>query len=544
MEQIDTSFIQKYYKYRIKNKNKLTIYKNIFYIKLLGYFEDIDFLQWINIDKQANKFEWYFLVLIVLGISKCSDQFINKFINEYYITFPLKQRLVLIANFNYSLLGVNIYRIIKLISKLSFYEQKHFIKIRLDRDFTPTQLIIYKLTTIDEIVKYMNEKDSLSCALNLYNSKYIDKNIFLKIANKTFVSNKSYVCKIKTWLQLIDISLEIDYQLNLLVFILLNCDTLYPFKILIKKMPSNSLDMIMLNKTLCEKFIRSLLEFYDINRSKSIIKIMGKKINPTIEQKNIIINCLIKILNKFSAEDLFVYLIKIFKLVPQDVDIILKNLSNLSILSILSISKLTKSYLIHLKDCLIDKNEYFYPELRIELFKRFIKFKLVNENEIRHFILDNVLYLKYYQIKKYIKNFKQDYFEALVTNTNTNTNTIILNSLWILHFKFNVTNFELVEKTFSILKSDEQDWVIYDLINSLIKKFNLEKIQNVFLQILEQFNYKKCLLSWLFTDILRLCLIDNKIEKITKEKKDMLNKFLNFYKNLNIIKEIKKLYLL
>ena len=111
MEQINTSFIQKYYK---DKKDKLIVFKNIFYIKLLGYFEDIDFLQRIETNNKINKFEWYFLVLMVLGISKCSDQFVNKFINEYYNTFPLKQRLRIIKSFNYELLGANIPQVIKL----------------------------------------------------------------------------------------------------------------------------------------------------------------------------------------------------------------------------------------------------------------------------------------------------------------------------------------------------------------------------------------------------------------------------------------------
>jgi hypothetical protein len=530
MEQINTSFIQKYYK---DKKDKLIVFKNIFYIKLLGYFEDIDFLQRIETNNKINKFEWYFLVLMVLGISKCSDQFINKFINEYYIIYPLKQRLLMLSNFDFYLLSSNFPRIIKLIKKLSFYEQEKFIKIQLKNNLSPTQLIICKLITREQIIKYINEKQSLSCAINLYNSKYIDKNMVLEIANKSFASNKSCVYEIKTWLQLIDIFQDIDFQLNLFVFNLLNCYSLYPIKKLIEKMPSNTLNMIISNKKLCEKFIKSLVEFYDISRVKSIIKLMGKKINPTLEQKNILIHSLIKTFNKFSCEESFVYFIKIFKLTPEDVEIILKNVSNLYIVDI------GKVYLVHLKQCIIDRNEYFNPELKVDLFKKFIRFKLVNENEIRYFILDNTQYLKYYYIKKYIKNFKNDYYQALTDNSSNTPN-----SLWILHFKFKVTNLELIEKVFSTIKPDEQDWVIYDLLSSLIKKFDLNKIHDVFLELLKRFSIKKYVISWLFNDILSLCLVDNKIENLTPEKKDVLNKFINVYKNSTItIKQIKKLYL-
>jgi len=381
----------------------------------------------------------------------------------------------------------------------------------------------------------MIDKECLSCAVNLYNSKYINKDTVLKIANKIFVSNRCYLTSTKIWLQLVDLSSDINYRLNLLVLNLSGCHYLYPFKKLVEKMPPNILNMIMSNKKLCEKFIKSLVDFYDIARTKNIIKIIGKKINPTLEQKNILIDSLIKTFNRFTCEDSFVYFINIFKLTPEDIEIILKNVSDLYI------GGLGKVYLVHLKNCIIDKNEYFNPEVRVELFKGFLKFKLVNENEIRHFILDNAPYFKYYYVKKYIKNFKQDYYEALISNTNQ----IVPNSLWILHFKFKITNLELVENVFSTIKSHEQDWVVYDLLKSLIKKFNLEKIQTIFLELLKQFICKKCLLSWLFNDILSLCLVENIIENLTPDKKDVLNKFVNVYKysGYTNIKKIKELYL-
>ncbi len=179
MEQINTSFIQNYF----KNKNKLTIYKNIFYIKLLGYFEDMSFVQYLNFNGQISKFEWYFLVLLVLFISKCSDQFVDKFINEYYNIFPLKQRLENIRRFNFSALNANISKVIKSIDKLSFYEQKEFVKRYLNKNGSPTQLIICRLVSSEEMIKYMCEKECFNCAINLYNSKYISNDMFLPNTN-------------------------------------------------------------------------------------------------------------------------------------------------------------------------------------------------------------------------------------------------------------------------------------------------------------------------------------------------------------------------
>ncbi len=526
MEQINTSIILKYY------NNNITVSKNIFYIKLLGYFEDNDFIQYINFKKES-KLKWYFLILIVLFISKCSDNFINKFINEYYLLFPLDERIQVLNSLDYYLMRAYSSSVIKLIKKLSFYEQKQFIKKWLKKECSPTDLIINKLVSLNDIIEYINKNESLVCAINLYKSKYIDKKIVVQLINKTFESNISFNTNHKEWIQLIDISSDINFKLNLIVLNLLNCHSLYPFKKMIGKMPVNTINLIVSNKKLCYRFINSLLEFYDDDRMISIIKIIGKKLNPTIEQKEVIIDSLIKIYNNTSYDEKFSCFIKFFKLTPEDVKVIFKNIS-----SNICTDGIIRSYFVYLKEFVIDPNEYFNSELRVDLFKKLIKFKLLDQTEIKNFILDNAEHFKYYYIRKYIKNFKQDYYEALVTNKYTP------NSLWILHFKFKISNLEMVEKIFETLKTDEQDWVSYDLIKSLIKKFSLEKIQNVFLKILEQLTTKKHSLSWLFIDILRLCLIENKIDKITQEKKEVINKLVNIYKKTySEIFELKYLYL-
>lgn len=535
MEQINTSIIKDYFSHK-KIDTKLIIYKNTFYIKLLGYFEDMDFFQYLKFTKQVTKFEWYFIVLIILSISKCSDQFVNKFINEYYNTFPLKQRLRIIKSFNYELLGANIPQVIKLFNKLSFYEKEKFISIWLKKNYSPTQLIVCRLVTPDQMIKYMNEKYCLCCAINLYNSKYIDINTLLEIANKAFKSNEYYNLNTKTWLQLASICLDINYQLNLLTFNLTNCFSLYPFKKLVKLLPSNTLSIIISNEKLCVQFIESLVEYYDLDRTKEIIKFMGKKINPTFEQKEILIHSLIKGLNKYTVDDIFVYLIKIFKLEPKDVGIILQNIE-FDIHDF--VHKLDKPYIVYLKEYIIDSNKYLNRTFKFDLFKKFIRYKLLNDNEIKYFILDNAHYLKYYQVKKYIKNFKQEYIQSLLNNTNT------ANSLWILHLKFNITNQELVENVFAMIKPNEQDWIIYDILKSLLEKINKENIQNIFLEKLKEFSVKRYRLSWLFSDILRLCLITNPINLLTSEKEDILTKFVHIYKRSYFsIQEIKKLYLI
>ncbi len=527
MEQINTSYILSYFKHKPLS-NKLVIFKNIFYIKLLAYFEDMDFLQYLQY-LDCDSLQWNFFLLITLFVSKCSDQFVNKFINEQYSTFPLKQRLGMIGRLNFVALGANTQNVIKSIKKLSFYEQKEFIKNYLNNDKSPTQLIVCRLVTPEEMIKYMFDSNSLFCAINLYVSKYIDIATFLQIANKAFESNEWDIDNYpKIWLQLGNVCSDTNYLLKLIVFNLSNCYSLYPFKKLMEKMPSNALELIISNKKLCGYFFKSLISYYDLDRTKSIIDIFGKKINPTPEQKNILIDCFVKYFYRFSGDDLFVYLIKIFNLTQQEIKIVLQNSSSICT------GGLGKKLFIYLKESVIDLNEPYYSDTKIELFKKFVKLKLLNENEIKYFILDNVCDLKYYQISKYIKNFKQEYFETLC---NTTTHTI--NSLWILHFKFNVTSLDLVEKIFLTIKPDDQDWLCYDLIESLIKKFNLEVIQNIFLELLDRFSVKKFSLGWIFNDILRHCLIDNKIEKMTQEKKDIISKFVGVYKNY----KLKKMYL-
>ena len=77
-----------------------------------------------------------------------TDDVVNKFIDEHYNTFPLKQRLEKIKKFDFSVLGPNIQQLIRSINKLSFYEQKEFVKQHLDQNNSATQLIISRLVTL------------------------------------------------------------------------------------------------------------------------------------------------------------------------------------------------------------------------------------------------------------------------------------------------------------------------------------------------------------------------------------------------------------
>lgn len=509
-------------------KTNMSIYsKNIFYIILLINFEDLDFFEYINLSNY--RLEWIVHILVCLGLSKCSDKFVNKFIHQIYLMEPLNKRINKIESIWYDI-SPKPYKplIVKLISKLSFYEKKKFIQICFADKFSPTQLIINNIGTYEEFESLAIKNNCWEWIIDLFNSKYIniDKliNILQKIISRSRPENtfelKSKINQlINLSIRTLELSESYEYNINLLGYLILIYDhwLKIPFCDFLDHLATTHfLDKIQILKTILSntKLIDKLISTLSEDHNCIMKEIIGLFVPNTnlykyidASDKENITNSFIKFsLNKYIHGYAFQYLIKTFKLGLDNIQTIFTYIGTKNIDIIFM---LRKKHFIHMKNYLIDLNGHTIPDLKPEFFKMFNKYKLLTPNEIKQYILTNISHFNYWQIKKYIKLFEKEYIDALTENI-----TRCEKCLFILSDIYKYVNYETINNTFKLLlEKNDISFLYYNIITSAIKKYPIKQIQNMFISHLE--NHPNIISNWIVLDVFDLCFISNSYDHVS-----------------------------
>ena len=276
MDLINISNIKRLYV--LKEDPKIFI-KNIFYIKLLVYFEDIKFIEYMDI--KSNCFLWIFNILYCLIQSKCSKKFIDKYVELYYINQNLQQRL---KQINKIFTTSNNIKFIQLVKRLSFYEKDKYTRLSIEFGLSPINLLINKISNIDRILDLTLKYNRWDCLIDMYLSKYININILIKHLPKCIkFSNNQLIKPGKKINRLICTCEKIPELINSEKFLLElfgNILSVYNKKLkyhfiklgtYVSRFFNSKLDDIILsNQKLCEKFIFTTSNLENENFIKSM----------------------------------------------------------------------------------------------------------------------------------------------------------------------------------------------------------------------------------------------------------------------------------
>jgi len=497
-------------------KTPIIFVKNIFYIKLLVYFEDLEFIKYMNL--KFNSFLWTVYILNCLIESKCSNKFLDQYIECYYTKHNLSQRLTQIIKLSWN----NSVKNTKIIKRLSFYEKDKYADLSIKSGISPTVLLINKISSIDHLLYLSIKYNRWDCLIDMYLSKYINKDILVTHLPKCVRYFKFNLDKTRKKIyRLISVCEEIpelcnsgNFLLDLLgcIFTVYNKNCNYHLirlsTILTNFFKTELSHIILSNQKLCDKFIEATNNFYSDFSIESIVSYNLKfKLNIpelTIYKTNIT-NSFIRstCTSKFSIpEKTLIYLINNFKLDSIHIQTIFQHLDpeydHL-------VNLLKKNHYIQIKNYLIDMQGSACPEIKCVFFKHFIKYKLLTPNEIKYFILDNINTFKYCNIKKFIKNFEEEYIFNLKSNI-----LVSSNCLWILYNYYKNINDEIIRGVFEhIFKNNDQTYILYDIIESSIASgHSLRKIQDIFIEYFGKinFNFKD---NWVLLEIFECIFITN-----------------------------------
>jgi len=499
-----------------KLKQKHIFIKNIFYIKLLVYFEDLEFIKYMNL--KSNCFLWTVYILDCLIKSKCSNKFIDLYIEFYYIKHNLSKRLkhiIKLTRWN------DIIDKSKIVKKFSFYEKEKYAELSIRSGISPTILLINKISSVDHLLDLSIKYNRWDCLIDMYLSKYISKDILvihLPKCIKYFEFNlEKPRKKINRLISVCEKTPELANSGNFLLELMCCMFTIYNknlhyYLVRLSTIVTNFFKtelyhVILSNQKVCDKFIETSNDFYSDFSIESIINshIFGTNFKTNIYPiyKTNITNSFIVCTSKTSIpENTLIYLINNFKLETIHIQTIFKHL-NPEYDHLVDLLK--KPHYINMKNYLIDMQGSAYPEIKCAFFKYFIKYKLLSPNEIRHFILDNINSFKHWNIRKFVRNFEDEYVMHLKSNI-----LVSSNCLWVLYYYYKIVNDEIITAVFDhIFKKNEQTYIYYDIIEgSIISGYSLRKIQNIFIKYFEQIkiNFKD---NWVIAEIFEYIFITN-----------------------------------
>lgn len=513
MDTISFSYIYNVWALKYNKKN---FTKNIFYIKLLVYFKDLHFIQYI--DLSTYDILWVKSIIYCLIECKCPDTLIDTFIENYYFKFNLNKRLNQISD--------NIENI-NFVKRLSFYEKKKYADIYIRFGDSPTVLLVNKISCVNHLVNLSVKYNRWDCLINMYLSKYIGQDLLLAHLPKTVkyfgtdcfydlkINGKKLHRLIETYEQIPELSNSKVFLLDLIGLIVSIYDKKFNYHfdklsiIASNFFKTDMYNIIFSNDKLCKKIIECPGDTSVLSISQFITKLFDeKKINIISEYKTNIAKGFVSGTRKIFysvTQETVIFLIKKFKLEAQHIQYIFANLNKHDdhLLCILK-----KSDFIQMKNYLIDSQGSADPDIKCEFFKYFIKYKLLTPNEIKFFILDNIQGLNYCLVKKFVKEFEPEYIQVLLANMYVSEKC-----LWTLsyYYKSYVSKDLIIEACVkNIIHKNEDSYVNLGIIDKMTsKEYPIKKIQELIINSLDVMTTNKKY-DWCFMDLLKIYFINNK----------------------------------